>query len=286
MKELIIQKKAAIPAVLQVGYESLAPATQEAYTRDLNTFYKEIGKDLTAATPLDVQNYIKILESKGLKNSTINRKIYALSKVFSLYKAAGIVEKNPVTTLNAVKRISRTVSRQIDNQVNITDLQSIAANNGKAATIIKVLANTGLRVSELINIQHTAAEDYHAGRNKYKRIRIVGKGNKERFIYLSGKLYKEILLQYPQNGNYLFHKDSTPLNRVTVFRQIKKEFMRCTGKDIHPHSLRHFFATHKINQEKQDIKAVSKYLGHSGTSITLDMYVDTALSAEQSMIRI
>ena len=286
MKELMLQEKAAIPAVLQVGYESLAPATREAYTRDLNTFYKEIGKDLTTATPLDVQDYIKILESKGLKNSTINRKIYALSKVFSLYKAAGIIKINPVQTLNTVKRISRTVSRQIDNQVTITDLQSIAAEGGKAATIIKVLANTGLRVSELIHIQHTAAEDYHAEQNTYKRIRIVGKGNKERFIYLSGKLYQEILVQYPKNGTYLFHKDSTPLNRVTVFRQIKKTFMRCTGKDIHPHSLRHFFATHKINQEKQDIKAVSKYLGHSGTSITLDMYVDTALSAEQSMIRI
>ena len=91
---------------------------------------------------------------------------------------------------------------------------------------------------------------------------------------------------FPGESEYLFHSDTgRALNRANLYKQIKQTFKAHTGKDIHPHSLRHFFATHKINSEKQDIKAVSRYLGHSGTAITLDMYVDTALDADCCMIK-
>lgn len=269
---------------IQAGYDSLSPATRKAYITDLNGFYKATGKDIPAASVLDITVYIKTLESAGYKNATINRKLYSISKVFNLYKIAGIIDKNPITELNGIKRITRATSKQASAQVDIEDLKAIESA-GHTAVIIKTLANTGLRISELINIKHGDLEDYETAGQTFKRARIVGKGNKERFIYLSGELYQDIKATFTGDSDYLFHSDTGRiLNRVNLHKQVKGLFKRITGKDIHPHSLRHFFATYKITIEKQDIKAVSKYLGHSGTAITLDMYVDTALSAENSMI--
>lgn len=270
---------------IQAGYDSLSPATRKAYENDLNAFYRIVGKDITDVTALDIPAYIEALEQAGLKNSTINRKLYSLSKVFKLYQLAGLIDKNPVAELNKVKKVSRAVSKQIDAQIEFADVQAVIELGTRTALIINTLANTGLRISELINIKHGDIENHRTGGKEYKRVRIIGKRKKERFIYLSGELYQDIKRTFTGGGDYLFHSiNNKPLNRVNLHKQIKQAFQKYTDKDVHPHSLRHFFATHKINIEKQDIKAVSKYLGHSGTAITLDMYVDTALSAENSMI--
>jgi len=286
MNDIVKHNTQGIPRqFIQAGYSSLAPSTRKAYETDLNVFFRIVGKDITAVTALDIPAYVDALEREGLKNSTINRKLYSLSKVFKLYQVAGMIDKNPVAELNKVKKITRAVSKQIDAQIELADIQAVTAAGTRTAVIIKTLANTGLRISELINIKHGDLEDYKTAGQTFKRARIVGKGNKERFIYLSEELYQDIRRAFTGESEYLFHSESGRiLNRVNLYKQIRQAFKAYTGKDVHPHSLRHFFATHKIKIEKQDIKAVSKYLGHSGTAITLDMYVDTALSAENSMI--
>jgi len=286
MNNIVKHNTQGIPRqFIQAGYSSLAPSTRKAYETDLNVFFRIVGKDITAVTALDIPAYVDALEREGLKNSTINRKLYSLSKVFKLYQVAGMIDKNPVAELNKVKKITRAVSKQIDAQIELSDIQAVTAAGTRTAVIIKTLANTGLRISELINIKHGDIENYRTGGKTYKRVRIVGKRKKERFIYLSEELYQDIRRAFTGESEYLFHSESGRiLNRVNLYKQIRQAFKAYTGKDVHPHSLRHFFATHKIKIEKQDIKAVSKYLGHSGTAITLDMYVDTALSAENSMI--
>jgi len=286
MNDIVKHNTQGIPRqFIQAGYSSLAPSTRKAYETDLNVFFRIVGKDITAVTALDIPAYVDALEREGLKNSTINRKLYSLSKVFKLYQVAGMIDKNPVAELNKVKKITRAVSKQIDAQIELADIQAVTAAGTRTAVIIKTLANTGLRISELINIKHGDIENYRMGGETYKRVRIVGKRKKERFIYLSEELYQDIRRAFTGESEYLFHSESGRiLNRVNLYKQIRQAFKAYTGKDVHPHSLRHFFATHKIKIEKQDIKAVSKYLGHSGTAITLDMYVDTALSAENSMI--
>jgi len=285
--------------LIQAGYDSLSPATHKAYENDLNAFYRIVGKDITDVNVLDITKYIAYLENhvyrvevkdgkqieKKYKPSVINRKLYSLSKVFKLYQLAGLIDHNPVAELNKVKKVSRAVSKQIDAQIELADVQAVIESGTRTAVIINTLANTGLRISELINIKHGDIENHKTGGKEYKRVRIIGKRKKERFIYLSGELYQDIKRTFTGESEYLFHSEAGRiLNRVNLHKQIKQTFKAYTDKDVHPHSLRHFFATHKINIERQDIKAVSKYLGHSGTAITLDMYVDTALSAENSMI--
>jgi integrase/recombinase XerD len=281
--DLVVTQK----ALIQAGYDSLSPATRSAYESDLKSYYAITGKGIETSTMADIMVYIKVMEKKGYKNATINRKIYSISRIFNLYKSAGIIAKNPIEDLNDVKRISRKTSKQISAQVELKDLEKIYKKGGKIAIIIETLANTGLRISELLNIQYKDMEAYAHKGAKYIRVRIIGKGSKERFIFLSHELKKRIKKQFPfRGGDYLFYtKKDTKFSRHFLKAEIKRMFLDLTGKDIHPHSLRHFYATYKINVEKQDIKAVSKYLGHSGASITLDMYVDTALDAGNSMIQ-
>lgn len=271
--------------IIQAGYESLTPATRRAYETDLRDFFRIVGKDIIDVSALDIPAYIEALEKTGLKNSTINRKLYSLSKVCKLYQFAGLIDKNPVAELRKVKKITRAVSKQINAQIDLADIRNIAEKGTRTAVVIETLANTGLRISELVNIRHADIEDYETDGKAYKRIRIVGKNKKERHIYLSGELYQKIKQTFSGESEYLFHsQNGNKLHRTNLFKQIKQTFATHTGKDIHPHSLRHFYATYKIDIEKRSVKAVSKYLGHSSTAITLDMYVDTALTANNSMI--
>jgi len=271
--------------IIVAGYESLAGQTRKAYVNDLNTFMRVVNKDIADVTAQDIIAYVKNLELAGYKNSTINRKLYSLSKVLKLYKLAGLIDKNYVEELNRVKKITRAVNKQAVVHVEIDDIKAVISSNTRTSVIINALANTGLRVSELISIKYSDIDDYIVRGKTFKRVRIVGKRKKERFIYLSEQLYNTIRQTFTSKSDYLFHtRSGGQLNRTNLYKEIKRTFKTYTGKGVHPHSLRHFFATHKINSEKQDIKAVSKYLGHSSTAITLDMYVDTALSAENSMI--
>jgi site-specific recombinase XerC len=67
---------------------------------------------------------------------------------------------------------------------------------------------------------------------------------------------------------------------------IRLRFRNTVGKDVHPHELRHWFATFKINVEKQDLKAVSLYLGHADIATSLRFYVDTSLDVKKAGIKI
>jgi site-specific recombinase XerD len=265
---------------IQAGHAALSSATRRAYERDLSQFFRLVKKDIRELTIRDIPRYIQQLEKQGYRSSTINRKLYALSKVCNLYQLAGEIKANPVRELAKVKRLSRPVSKQANVPLSLSDVTAVVAAGTRTSLIVAALANTGLRVSELIAIKHA---DIEAHENFY-RVRIVGKGKKERFVFLPADLYERIRQVFAAS-EYLFCSQSgRPLNRQNVYRQIQKAFRAHTGKSAHPHMLRHFFATHKIHTERQDVKAVSRYLGHSTTAITLDMYVDTALTAEKAIV--
>lgn len=264
-------------------FENYSLNTQKAYKSDISSFITLTGKSIQNATIIDITNYIKQLEGKGYKNATINRKINSLSKVFSVYQNFNLIETNPISELKKIKKITKKVSKEVRTALTIDDIQSVIQDINKTSIIIKTLANTGLRVSELINIKASDIKDLNNG---FISIRINGKGNKERYITIGNKLYTEIKKVYNNTeSNYLFHSQKgNKLNRNNLYTQIKRQFKKIVGKDITPHDLRHFFATYKIDNEKKDIKAVSLYLGHSTTSITLDMYVNTSLKANETEI--
>jgi len=150
------------------------------------------------------------------------------------------------------------------------------ARSLKQALFMEFLWSTGCRISEMVNIKARNCEDL----GRLVNIRITGKGNKERHIKIPADLYSRIREAF-RSGEYLFSTSTGhPYSRSYVSNQIKKLGRHVLGRNISAHTFRHSFATRKIS-ETNKIKAVSRYLGHSSTSITLNMYVHETLTDDE-----
>lgn len=293
-KELqVINKNNHVEQIKSAAWMSLSKESQKAYQSDFKLFFDFIQKDPKKIGADDIIGYINHLEEKGFKNSTINRKIASLSKMFKVMNIAGEIKINPIDVLKQFKNISRKVSKEKHVSLTLKEIKKATKITKKStkfdkrtSIIIRMLARSGLRISEFINIKHKDIVEYN---EVSKKVRIVGKGKKERFIFIQNDFLEEVYEIFPcsKNIEYLFYNMiNNKYNRVSLYRQIRKFFKKTINKDVHPHKLRHWFFTHKISVEKKDIKAVSKYGGHSSVSTTLDMYVDTTLDSKDSKIKI
>ena len=279
--------------VKKAAWNSLAKESQKSYQSDYKLFFQFIKKDPKHITADDILSYVEHLRDRGMKNNTINRKVASLSKMFKVAILAGEMQTNPVAVLKEFKNISMKVSKEVKISITIDDVRKATRikkidtlHTRKTSLIVRMLAMTGLRISECTGIKNADIQD-HDKSNKI--IRIVGKGLKERYIYIDNVFLKEIKQIFPdtKKSDYLFYTVfHRRHDRSVLHRQIKEFFWTRIQKDVWPHALRHCFATHKINVEKQDIKAVSRFLGHSDVSITLNSYVDTALDVNKAKIKI
>lgn len=286
----VIQNKSL--QVNDAAWNSLSSESKKAYSYDYKLFFEFIDKNAEDVTANDILLFVEHLEKNNYKNNSINRKIASLSKMFKIMVLSGKIKTNPVDILKQLKNVSHKVSHGINIALTIEDIKKTVENDTsnentkKICMIIKTLASSGLRISELTGIKN---KDIYSFDGQNKTITIVGKGKKERKIYFSNEFIEEIKKIYPNNDetDYLFYNNNfSRYDRRILWKQIKNRFEKKINKDVWPHLLRHFYATHKINVEKQDIKAVSLYLGHSDVSITLSAYCDTALDINNSKINI
>ena len=154
--------------------------------------------------------------------------------------------------------------------INHDELHEVL-NHSKLKTrmIIEFLASTGCRVSELTGIR---LRHIRKVRDSEYRIRVLGKGRKERVIRINGGLRKRIAKAFPDTETFLF--ESAPgrsYSRQGIHDLVKRAGERASIFGLHPHSFRHFYATFLIDKTG-NIDAVSRYLGHSDVSTTLGMY--------------
>jgi integrase/recombinase XerD len=270
-------------SLIERYFQSYSPQTIKAYKADLQTWWDFSSTEIAATKPEHVLRYIKYLEMKGYENATINRKIAALSKVFSIYVSIGEAQINPIHILSATTRIYKPVDNQVKNRLSLHEVEEVIQRASKrTSVIVKFLANTGLRVSELINIRK---DDLEPKDTDYLSVRIRGKGNKVRFIYISYALYKEVKDVFDSESIYLFaSRTGQILSRTNLYRQVRRSFEKHVNKKTSPHELRHFFATRKIVHEKKDYKAVSQYLGHQDPGLTMRVYVSNELKPEEAQI--
>ena len=273
--------------LISSSWDLLSPETQTAYKSDLDMFFAFVKKNIPDVTAGDVIGYIAHLRSQKYKNSTINRKVASVSKMFKVYMLAGQIKYNPVELARETGKLSFKIIRSQRSPLLLEEIhkcitaKSVNRSVAHAAVMIKFLAKTGLRISEMLNIELRDMENLDS---KTVKIRILGKGKKERFITLEKKFIESIKKQFAHESLLFCTVHGEKYNRRYVWRLITERFMRSVGLKVHPHMLRHFYATYKIVTEKKDIKSVSKFLGHAGVSVTLDMYVDTALSTEDSFV--
>ena len=273
--------------------------TVTAYKKDLTVFfrfiyfYKGLVKDKNilfdkidisgADTDLirsiklrDLYAFMSFIE-KYRNNSAYSRarKVATLKSYFKyLSGKAKIIEDNPTLELESPKINKRHPVYLTLNQ-SLTLLESLDKNDKnyyRDYCILTIFLNCGLRLSELCSIQ--------LNKIKNDTLTIIGKGNKERTVYLNDACIKAInsLLQTrdvskvtPENQNFLFLSNrGTPINQRTVEIMIKKRITKAgfTDEKYTPHKLRHTAATLMYKYGNVDIRSLQNILGHTNISTT------------------
>ena len=250
----------------------LAENTIEAYRRDLEDFSEFLLKyDIDLPEKIDrfhLISYIKNLRDRGRKASTVIRKIAAVKGWFNWLFLNGDIKTNPSLTLEHPKLSSRLPKVLTPDEVN--EILHFDMTVFEKA-VFELLYAAGLRVSELANLEFNNVD------LKSRYVRCIGKGSKERIVPI-GKKAQGAILKYLKEREYILLKNGIKSkylflreNGKVVTRQDIYKFIRKVtekiGKIASPHTIRHTFATHLI-ENGADLRVVQELLGHSDVSTT------------------
>lgn len=250
----------------------LSPNTIDGYRRDLEDFYKFVNKSYKSIDKNDIINYISYLNKKvGAK--TINRHIVSIKNYFKYLEKNNIIGVNPttdITGLKTPKKMPRVLSvEEIDKLLDI-ELKDAYSYRNKA--MLELMYSSGLRVSELLNLTINNIDF------DMNLVRIFGKGSKERivpiddiatkYLYDYINIYRVTLLRNKVSDLVFLNSRGNKLSRQGFFK-ILKEIARVKGikKELSPHTLRHSFATHLLNNGA-DLRSIQTMLGHENIETT------------------
>lgn len=249
--------------------------TIEAYGRDLRSltdFLKGLGiEDLSQVTTANLITFLSGLKTTQYATASICRCLVAIKVFFQFMKREGVIHEN-ITLFLETPKLWQTIPAvlsisEIDTLLTEPDLTTHAGIRDLA--ILELLYSSGLRVSELCDLSIYSIDDNY--------VRVFGKGRKERIVPLGKKALQAI-------DNYLLHvrclhdsktqqllfltNKGKPLHRIAVWKMVKK-YARSAGivKTISPHTFRHSFATHLLDNGA-DLRVIQEMLGHANISST------------------
>jgi len=255
--------------------------TVTAYAKDLMELSifidKEQYPDNINSVDLNLlRSFVAGYYDKGLAKSSIERKVSTLKSFFKFLYKKSIVEIDPSKLIKFPKK-----ERYLPQVFNIDDLFTLLdkpdqsnAVGMRDAIILEFMYATGVRVSELVNLSFNDID------LSSLRIRVMGKGNKERIIPLAPnianmiKKYQNVMNEILRaNGNIktdalFINQDGDRLTDRSVRRVVDKYLLEIgLPKDFSPHSFRHSFATHLL-EGGADLRSIQELLGHSSLSTT------------------
>ena len=248
--------------------KGLSQNTLDAYGRDLSDFLDFCGGDLKNIQRTQINSYVGNLHEKKYSPTSIMRKIASIRGIFKWACINEIIKANPALTLEQPK-----VPQKLPKVISVSEIENILNQNLTTfeTVIIELLYGCGLRVSELINLK---INDYNL---KTKYLECTGKGSKDRIIPLGAKAVNAIKKYLPEREFFL-QKYNTKSLRLLINEQGKEvtrqevyTLIHNQGKKLHktisPHTLRHSFATHLL-ENGADLRVVQELLGHSNVSTT------------------
>lgn len=252
--------------------------TIRAYMVDLNSFVAYLEQH--ASVKIDEVEYINIrywivhLVDSGISNRTVNRKIASLKAYYSFIQRIDVRKTNPLAyhhPLKADVKVRVPFSQKEMTEVFDQSVDSSDFNAVRNLLIIGLLYATGIRRAELIGLQSTSVQ------LESKRIRVLGKGNKERLVPLLPwcvELLKDYLVlredvpNATKTVNLLLTEKGKPIYPSLVYRVVKETFEKVSGKQTQsPHIIRHTFATHLLD-EGADLMTIKELLGHASLAST------------------
>ena len=257
----------------------LSNNTITAYRQDLTSFVCFLQKENLTSWPtqaVDIDAFLAEQRDQKKATSSISRLITSLRKFYQWLVRQNIQKLNPMLEIDSPKKrrtlpVALTVN-EVNNLLEQPDTKKKLGLRDRA--LLETLYATGIRVSELINLKFT---DLH---EELKLVKVFGKGSKERLIPISEVAlswidsYKEkvrdpLILKIGKNTDFIFlNSRGSSLTRQAVW-QIIKHYCKMAGiqKNVTPHTLRHTFATHLL-ENGADLRVVQEILGHSDISTT------------------
>jgi len=254
-----------------------SPHTIKAYTGDLGNFSAYIGsrkwRDIDHIT---IRGFLSHLYEKGLSKTSVARSLAAVRSLYKWLAVEGVVEQNPaalVSTPKLPKKLPRVPTLEEMNSVLDGNMPEMASFPERDRLMLELLYGCGIRNSELVGIN---LDDV---RVSTEAILIRGKGKKERYVPF-GDAVKSGLADYLPERQFvlaetrkttpalLINQRGSRLTTRSVGRIIKKiAVAKGLSPDVHPHTLRHAFGTHML-EEGADLRAIQEMLGHERLSTT------------------
>lgn len=250
-----------------------------SYKTDLEQFFSFLRENvfynsLNEISHLQIRAWIVALSDSGTSATSINRKLSALKTFYKFLLSRGFVNVNPLLKIVAPK-----TSKKLPVFVNSEDLNKELNTLNElypefdfkelsAFLILELLYNTGMRLSELINLKDSDFDFYN------EQIKVLGKRKKERIIPISGHL-KELIKYYQgkkqpfaQSDTLLVLENGKKYYPEKVYHIVKEKLSHIsTISKKSPHILRHTFATHMLNNGA-DLNSIKELLGHANLAAT------------------
>ena len=251
-----------------------APRTVDAYRRDLLDIERRLKKPVSAATTDDLQTYLAELRAEGLAATTLGRRLSAARSFFAHEVLLGNRADNPAAEIDAPRR-RRTLPRTLSPREAERLIEAAAGTTPRTlrdAALVELLYGAGLRVSEAVGLERAGVD------LETRVVRVVGKGNKERIVPI-GRSATEALRRYLSRGRPYLDRRHRPelflnaqggaLTRMGAFLILGRlaEKAGLEPGRVHPHLLRHSFATHLL-EGGADLRSVQEMLGHADLSTT------------------
>ncbi len=243
-----------------------------SYNNDLTKFVKYFSnKDLLQLDVKDIEKYINTL--KELAPSSISHNISTIRAFYNYYLKLDKIKSNPSDSIKQPK-----LGRHLPEYLTLEEIEKLldikidTPFDARNKALLELMYATGLRISEVITLEFKNIDTEEC------IVRVIGKGSKERIVpindYALNALndyitnYRPALIKKEINNYIFLNNHGTLLTRQAVFKIIKKECLKKgINKNISPHTIRHTFATHLL-ENGADLRVIQELLGHSDISTT------------------
>ena len=265
---------------------AMSQNTVASYCSDVEKFLNFYGGRIEDVSAPDVQEYMS--SRSNLSERSQARTLSSLKSFFDWLVLENVIKNNPCDRVDAPK-IGRYLPDVLSEEevVSLIDSMDVSTWQGvRDKAILEVLYGCGLRVSEAVGLKVSCVF------LKEGLVRVIGKGNKERLVPL-GEMAVEAVEAYldvrpepadAESSDAMFlNRYGRPLSRVSMFTMIKRQALAAgIAKEISPHTFRHTFATHLL-ENGADLRVVQEMLGHESISTT-EIYTHVDSSTWQKEI--
>jgi integrase/recombinase XerC len=270
-------EKAVDQFLRTLGERNVSRHTLRAYAGDLASFVGYVGsRDWRSIDHVTIRGLLSHLYDRGLSKPSVARALAAVRSLYRWLAQEGVVEQNPaalVSTPKLPKKLPRVPTIEEMNTVLEGEMPEVAAFPERDRLMLELLYGLGIRNSELIGVN---LDDI---RLSAEAILIRGKGKKERYVPFGNSVKtalapylpvrQQLLLQRKRNtAALLINHRGGRLTTRSVGRIVKKiATAKGLSPDVHPHTLRHAFGTHML-EEGADLRSIQEMLGHERLSTT------------------